>query len=588
MTQSEQVEVGHERGQWKSRWGFILAAAGSAVGLGNIWKFPYITGVNGGGLFVAIYLACIALVGIPIMTAEIMIGRATRRQPVAAFRFLQGRGSPWTLIGWLGVVTGFMILSYYIVVAGWAVEYTGRSLLGFAKPLVQEAEAEADTWLAQASLDEIRATLAQQRATRRAGPGIEAAKNLAKPSVWKAYEDHAKLAATPVAQANALATDPLLGERVAIAQRLFAEHIEPLEREALGAAAQHYAALAEPELRAEARTERLRKLLAGKIEADFEGLSASVPRSLLWAALFMLVTILIVSAGVARGIETACKVLMPTLLIIMLIMVGYACFQPGFPAAFAFVFHPNAHNLHASGVLEALGHSFFTLSLGMGAMITYGSYQATRKNLTSQAITIAALDTGIALLACLMMFPILFTCGLPPGAGPGLAFVSMPLAFAQLGAAGQVLATLFFGLLVFAALTSSISLLEVVGSYFIDERRWSRRRAVWTLGGLGFLIGIPSAIAACPGLFEDKNFFDTVDYLATNWMLPLGGLFIALYAGWVMPARLRDAQLEGLGPGFVRAWLLAIRFVCPVLVLLVFLQTAGFLNLDELLGGLGP
>jgi len=273
------------------------------------------------------------------------------------------------------------------------------------------------------------------------------------------------------------------------------------------------------------------------------------------------------------------------LLVTVVVMVVYGMFTPGFAKAFSFVFKPDPSKLKASGVLEALGHSFFTLSLGMGAMITYGSYQRQKTGLARQSAMIAGLDTGVALLACLMMFPIIFTYGEQPSAGPGLVFISMPLAFAEIGKGGQLLAILFFGLLVFAALTSVISLLEVLCSYFIDKKGWSRRRAAWGVGGATMLLSVPSAFAMDEGgLFKSweagygKNFFDTVDYLASNWMLPVGGLLISIYAGWVMPKKLRTAELRGVPTVVALAWLWAVRVLAPVLVVLVLLHKAGFVE----------
>jgi NSS family neurotransmitter:Na+ symporter len=307
----------------------------------------------------------------------------------------------------------------------------------------------------------------------------------------------------------------------------------------------------------------------------------------------MAITITIVARGIASGIERTCRILRPLLLVLILVMVIYGASTEGFAAALDFIFRPDVHKLRPSGVLEALGHAFFTLSLGMGAMITYGSYQTSKRGLAGQSITIAGLDTGIALLACLMIFPIIMTYDQEPAAGPGLVFESMPLAFAELGRTGMLLGIIFFGLVAVAALTSSISLLEVVASYFIDSLGWSRARAAWLLGGAILLFGLPTAFSYDPG-FKMQGwaesypapFFDTLDYMATNWMLPLGGLLIAIYAGWVMPARLRNAELAGLSPALTTGWLLLVRFVAPALVIIVLIQKVGILDADELLHGM--
>ncbi|MFQ5767522.1 MAG: sodium-dependent transporter [Acidobacteriota bacterium] len=395
------------RGHWGSRLGFILAAAGSAVGLGNIWKFPYITGENGGGLFVLIYLVCVLAIGIPIMIAEIIIGRRAQASPVPAFSRLGGGRLAWRLVGWMGVVSGFIILSYYAVVAGWAIDYI-------------------------------------------------------------------KLAA--------------------------AGHFTP-DTAAVG--------------------------------GMFGQLYASLGRSVLWQTLFMALTIAIVLGGVRKGIEAASRILMPALFLLLMILLADACRQPGFGKAVSFLFSPNAGKLTASGVLEALGHSFFTLSLGMGALITYGSYLSRDSDIVGAAFTISILDTVVALMACLILFPVLFSFGMSSQAGPGLVFKSMPIAFGQM-AGGSLLGVTFFILLLFAALTSAISLLEVVVATFIDQMGWGRRKATLVLGTAIFLFGLPSAAAGADKIFPfwddlfGKNFFDSFDYVASNWLLPLGGFFIAV------------------------------------------------------------
>ena len=462
--------MAEQRAQWGSRLGFILAAAGSAVGLGNIWKFPYITGENGGGWFVLIYLMCIALVGLPIMMAEILIGRTAQNSPVGAFRSLSRPGSPWLGVGWLGVAAAFVILSYYSVVAGWAMHYTWISL-----------------------------------------------------------------------------TDTFTGKN------------------------------------------------PDEIGATFSALYANPTLNLLWHTLFMAITIGIVMAGVRRGLELCSKILMPTLFLLLLVLFLYATTTDGFGKAFTFIFAPNAEKLTSAGVLEALGHSFFTLSLGMGAMITYGSYLKRKDDLVAASITVSVLDTLVALLACMVLFPIIFTVGQEPAAGPGLVFISIPIAFAQMPG-GALLAPMFFVLLTFAALTSAISLLEVAVSYFIDERGWHRVKATLVCGGSILLIGIPSALSGGTKLFGESfqsltkylhvnegqgfNWFDFFDYVATNWMLPLGGLGIALFAAWRVGAKAREEGFKA-GTRFAKlywGWVLLLRFVVPIAVLLVFLNAIGVLQ----------
>ncbi len=445
------------RGQWATRLGFLMACAGSAVGLGNIWKFPYIAGMNGGGIFVLIYLACIAFVGVPIMICEFAIGRSTQRSPVEAFKDLAKKSSLWPLVGWLGVLTGFVILSYYSVVAGWALHYTMLSVTGFS------------------------------------GAGSSEA-----------------------------------------------------------------------------------------IASIFGKLYSSGGLNIIWHSIFMVLTIIIVLGGVKAGIERAAGILMPILFVLMLILFGKALSMPGFGKAFAFVFAPDASKLTAAGVLEALGHSFFTLSLGMGAMLTYGSYVSRDRDLVKSAGLIALMDTAVALLACLIMFPIIFSFDMDPQAGPGLVFKSMPIVFSQMPA-GRLFSTVFFLLLTFAALTSAISLLEVVTSFFIDTLGWKRREATLVPGLLIFLVGVPSALSGSTlkgfTLIGGRNFFDTMDYLASNWFLPLGGLFTAIFVGWIMdPKRVR----EEFGTGstlarFFGIWFACVRYFCPIAVGAVFLHLVGII-----------
>ena len=445
-----------DRGHWGSKLGFVLAAAGSAVGLGNIWKFPYITGVNGGGAFVLVYLGCIALVGLPVMTAEILLGRATQKSPVGAFKQLGG--GPWVAFGWLGVAGAFVILSYYSIVAGWALHYSYLSITG---------------------------------------------------------------------------------------------QIVGLGPEGVGPA--------------------------------FDALFASNGLNVFWHAIFMILTVGVVLGGVGKGLERWARILMPTLFGLMLILLINSFTMDGFGRALDFVFGFHTENLTAAGVLEALGHAFFTLSLGMGAMLTYGSYLRKSDDIMSASIVISALDTMIALTASMVLFPIIFTYGMEPGAGPGLVFVSIPIAFSQM-AAGTFFSFVFFMLLVFAALTSSISMLEVTTSYFIDEKGWTRRQATLFAGGVIAALGIPSALSGGTALFgEDfaslfgRNWFDTFDYLASNWILPLGGLGIALFTAWRVDDAIRHREfLEGTNLAFFyKAWLFLLKFVVPVGIILVFLHAIG-------------
>jgi len=439
-----------------------------------MWKFPYITGENGGGAFVLVYLASILLVGLPIMIGEILLGRTSQRSTVGAFRQL-APGSGWPAVGWLGVAAGIVILSYYSVVAGWAMHYVYLSLTG---------------------------AIAGQSA------------------------------------------------------------------EALG--------------------------------QTFSGLVSDSSLTLGWHTTFMVITVAIVIGGVQKGVERAARLLMPLLLLMMGAMLVYATTLDGFGKAFDFVFGFHTDALTGAGVLEAVGHSFFTLSVGMGAMLTYGSYLKRNDDLVSSAIYISLLDTVVALMACLVLFPITFSLGMEPAAGPGLVFKNMPIAFASL-LGGGLWSVVFFALLTFAALTSSISLLEVAASYFIDERGWSRKRAVMTIAAVIFALGVPSALSNSTDLFgkhfaeltapafavvgveAGKNWFDTFDYLASNWMLPLGGLGIAVFAAWRVGAKAREESFAaGSQLGKVKSiyltWLMLLRYVVPIAIVLVMLHALGALS----------
>lgn len=427
------------RGTWSGIVGFVLAAMGSAVGLGNVWRFPYITGQYGGGAFVAVYIGCVLLVGVPIMLAEFLIGRKTERNPVGAFRALRP-GSPWVGTGWLGVLSGFVILSYYSVVGGWVLHYLYLAL-----------------------------------------------------------------------------TQSFSGKNAEEIGKLFL-------------VLQRYPLL-----------------------------------QLFWHATFMLLTIAIVAGGIQGGIERGNKVMMPLLFLLLLGLLVYAVRTEGAARGLDFLLRPRWQDLSPTAVLEALGQTLFSLSLGMGAMITYGSYMRKDTNMVSSAFYVATGDTLVALLAGFVVFPLVFTFGLEPTAGPSLLFRTLPIAFGKLPG-GHLVAAAFFILLIFAALTSAISLLEVVAAYFIDEHGWSRAQASWILGGIIFLLGIPSALA--------EKFFGFMDTLATNFLLPWGALLIALFTGWVMTHGEREEEFQR---GEIRrfpylGWSFLIRLISPVAVLLIFLH----------------
>lgn len=433
------------RAQWASRLGFILAAAGSAVGLGNIWKFPYVTGQNGGGAFVLVYLGCILVVGLPIMMAELMIGRHTRRDAVGAFMVLEKRKSPWIMVGWVSTLSAFVILSYYAVVAGWTLDYVYLSLVG---------------------------------------------------------------------SFNGQSPDT--------------------------------------------------------IDGLFNGLINDGLRQTFWLFIFLALCLGIVFGGVQKGIERWNKILMPILFVLLLLLFANAMFSDGAVAGLRFMFLPDFSKLTPGAILEAMGHAFYTLSLGMAAMITYGSYLSRDEDLFGASVKIASLDTIIALVAGLAIFPVVFAVGMEPAAGPGLVFKTLPVTFSKLPG-GYMLGILFFILLAFAALTSAVSLLEAQVAYLIDEKGWGRRKATTSLTCVIFVVGIPSALSYnVLGDFKilgDRSFFDALDLIASNYLLPIAGLFTAIYVGWFWRGSEEKKELVAGGSGWIYpAWHFVIRYVTPVAV----------------------
>ena len=443
-----------KRAHWGSKMGFILAAAGSAVGLGNIWKFPYVTGENGGGLFVIICVACVFLVGIPIMAAEILIGRRGQGSPITAYENLRGNKSLWKLLGWVGVVAGFIILSYYVVVAGWTLDYLFKAITG---------------------------------------------------AFWAVETDQ----------------------------------IPPM----------------------------------------FDTLYASAFWNVLWMVVFMAFTIGVVIGGVQAGIERWNGVLMPGLFLMLIGLLIYATTLDGFGEAMRFVFYPDLSRFKGtSSVLAAVGQAFFSLSLGMGAMLTYGSYLKKDSDILRSAAIISVLDIIVALMAACILFPVIFTFGFEPSAGPGLVFKTLPVIFAQLPG-GQLVAIVFFLLLIFAAVTSSVSLLEVVGSTVMERLGWGRRPAVLASGLVIAIFGLLSALSGSTlsgvKLLGDRSIFDSFDFLAAELMLPLGGIGIAVFAGWVLQKKETKDEFDqgSKSPQLFPFWRVLVQFVAPAAIALVFVQT---------------
>lgn len=431
----------------------VLVAAGSSVGLGNIWRFPYVAGDNGGGAFLLIYIGCVLLLGLPIMLAEFAVGRTTRRNAVGAYHALDRR---WSFIGYNSVLAAFLILGFYFVVSGWTAEYTVHSLTG---------------------------------------------------------------------ELASLST------------------------------AEEYA-------------------------AQFEGFISNPWRPLLYTLLFILATHAVIALGVQKGIERSAKVLMPLLFIILIALSIHSLLMPGAAEGMRFLFRPDFSKVTASTLLTALGQAFFSLSIGIGTMVTYASYFKPDTNLRHTALNVTILDTLVAVLAGVVIFPAVFSAGIEPSSGPSLVFITLPGIFNSMPLS-MVWSTVFFLLLVVAALTSTISLHEVITAYLHEEWHLSRRSAAWlttlstaalaTLASLS--LGLLGGWRIC-GL----TLFDALDFATANILLPLGGLFTCIFVGWKLdPERFRE-QLSNHGTLRCRIHGLLIfllRWVCPVILLLVFLDNLG-------------
>ena len=436
---------------WSSKWAFIFAAAGSAVGLGNIWKFPYITGENGGGAFVLIYLACVLVIGIPLLIAEIYIGRLGKENPVDAILNIvraEKLSKFWVIIGWLALLGSFFILSYYCVIAGWTLDYTVKSMYGSFTQMT------------------------------------------------------------------------------------------PLD-----------------------------------IDNMFNSLLASHGTLLFYFTLTIAITGLIISQGITKGIEKAIYVLFPVMVIILLALVIYALNIGFFSKGVHFLFAPHFSKLSTNSVLTAMGHAFFTLSLGMGSLMTYGAYLPKKVSIGTTAVWIAAIDTIIALLAGLAIFPIVFAHGLDAGAGPGLIFKTLPLAFAKLPY-GHFFASLFFLMLVIAAITSTISLLEPLIAFLLKRSKLSRFKATLFTCIAVWLMGLPTLFSfnLWQGVrFLAGNFFENIDYLTANLMLPINGLLIGLLATWGIKRSISQRQLQ-LAPGIYNAWYYVLKYFTPVCIIIVLLS----------------
>ena len=447
------------RDSWGSRVGFIFAVAGSAVGLANIWRFPYIVGQNGGAAFILVYLFCLMLIGFPVFMSEMLIGRTTQTSPSGAFLQL-GKHPAWAWGGKLTILTGFIVSSFYSAVAGWILGYLVEALKG-------------------------------------------------KVSSFESTEH----------------------------------------------AVQHYQSL---------------------MENPWWGVS--------FHFLFLAFCIGVLILGVRKGIERANKIMMPLLIVVLLFLVANGLAMPNAGAGLRFLFTPDWSKLTPTAFLIALGQSFFTLSVGQGTMVTYGSYLGRTENLVKSCFPIVVMDTLISLLAAVTVFTIVFSVGMEPGSGPGLIFHTLPWVFSQISG-GYFIAVLFFLLVVLAALSSEISALEPGIAYLVDEYKWQRKYAVAACGAGAFLLGIPSALSY--SVLKDvtlfnATFLDCVDFLASGILIPVGGFLAVVLVGWAWGAGNALNQLKlGASDMFDRhPWLkgyfwLCFKYTAPILMIIVFLNAIG-------------
>lgn len=436
------------KGERFSRAGFIMAAIGSSVGLGNMWKFPYITGENGGAAFFLLFIVCLLLIGLPVLLAELAIGRSGRGSAATAF-IKAGGHKGWLAAGLLQVLTPFVILSFYIIIAGWTLNYAVTSFSG---------------------------TLFNS-------------------------EDY-----------------------------------------------------------------------AGQFNNFIGGYMPIV-----WQLISVLITGWIVAKGVSNGIEKFNKILIPSMLVLLIVLMIRAVTLPGSGAGVSFFLNPDFSQLTTESALVALGHAFFSLSLGMGILITYGSYVDKSQSLGAATVAVGAGDLIYAFIAGLIIFPTTFSFGIAPDQGPSLIFIALPAAFSAMPL-GFLFAGLFFVLLAIAALTSAVSLLEVPVKYLMERLSWSRNRAVWVVSLAIFIVGLPSVLSL--GLFPEwkigsMSVFDWLDFVASNVFLPVGGLLVTIFAGYFWKTA---AEASGLSSGWFRIWLFMLRYIAPILVLLVLLHTSGIIR----------
>lgn len=447
-----------ERAQFATRLGAIAATVGSAVGLGNIWRFPYEAGVHGGGAFLLIYIGCVFLVGVPVIVSEFVIGRGTHKNVSGALKLL-APGEKWHWMSYMGILASLMILSFYSVVCGWIVEYLFQAVTG---------------------------------------------------------------------------------------------HLS-------GHTAAEYSAI-------------------------FGAFVSSPYRPVLWTVLFLCVNFWILRRGVKRGIERVANVMMPILFVILLVLIVYALTLPGAAKGLKFLFFPDFSRLSPKVAIGAMGQAFFSLSIGLSCILTYASYFKDSDRLMRNATIVAVLDTVVAVLSGIMIFPVVFSFGMQPEAGPKLVFEILPNIFQQLPG-GYVWSVLFFLLLFFASITSTISMSEISISFFVEEHHMTRNKATALNTGVALVFGTLCALSF--GVLADftifgKTLFDLFDYVSSNILLPVGGVFFAWFVGWHIDKKFVDNQLTNYGTLKVSVWrnplMFCIRYLSPIAIIVIFLYGLGLFD----------
>jgi len=449
-----------ERGNFASKMGVILATAGSAVGLGNVWRFPYMTGENGGAVFIFIYFVCVLLLGIPCMISEFIIGRHAQANTARAFSKMAG-GTPWAVIGYMGVLTGFLITGYYAVVSGWCVHYVWSSLLGHLS---------------------------------------------GEPEYFKSFF------------------------------------------------------------------------------ADF---TAHPFKPLFWLVVIMLMTYLIVENGVRNGIERASKILMPLLFVLLLIIVVVSCMLPGADAGINFLLKPDWNAINSDVFLSALGQSFYSMSIAMGCICTYASYFSRQTNLANSAIQIGIIDSMVAVLAGLMIFPAAFSVGVSPDSGPSLIFITLPnvfqQAFASVPMVGYIISLMFYSLLTLAALTSLMSLVEVSTAFCQEEMHISRKKATFLVVAAASIIGMfcSLSLSGYDGLqVLGRSLFDIFDFVTGQIFLPVVGFLTCIFIGWFVPHHIVRDEFTNFGTlrgTYFHFYVFLVKYVCPLCILFIFLHQFGLI-----------